>query len=196
MSTSEAAAHPGDAKHPGLSHRLPDLQGIQRIAIVGCSGAGKSTLAKRLGARLGRDVIHLDSLFWEPGWKEASTATFRDRVALQYSRTAGSPMAESRIWFYHRPSWSSGSRPALAMRGPRAMAAGDALGKIACRYGPRLPRALRPRADGFYLEFRPFWVAETRRAPGPIRSWYSRSARIELRPLTTRFTAHPAADLW
>jgi adenylate kinase family enzyme len=80
MSSSEAAAHPGDGKDPRPSSRLPDLQNIRRIAIVGCSGAGKSTLAKRLGARLGRDVIHLDSLFWEPGWQEASNAIFRDRV--------------------------------------------------------------------------------------------------------------------
>jgi adenylate kinase family enzyme len=81
MSASEAAAHPGDGKDLRPTRRLPDLQSIRRITIVGCSGAGKSTLAKRLGAWLGRDVIHLDSLFWEPGWQEASTETFRERVA-------------------------------------------------------------------------------------------------------------------
>lgn len=38
--------------------------------VIGSSGAGKSTLARRLGERLGIEVIHLDALFWKPGWVE------------------------------------------------------------------------------------------------------------------------------
>jgi adenylate kinase family enzyme len=41
---------------------------VQRIAIIGPGGAGKSTLARRLGARLGLPVIHLDAEHWQPGW--------------------------------------------------------------------------------------------------------------------------------
>ncbi len=49
--------------------------------ILGCSGTGKSTLARRMGERTGLPVVHLDALFWEPGWKEAEPAVFRARVA-------------------------------------------------------------------------------------------------------------------
>lgn len=53
---------------------------MQRIAIIGCSGGGKSTLALALGERLGLPVVHLDNLFWKPGWREAPLEEFRPRV--------------------------------------------------------------------------------------------------------------------
>jgi len=53
---------------------------MQRIAIVGCSGGGKSTLARALGARLGLPVVHLDTLFWKPGWTESPIEEFQPRV--------------------------------------------------------------------------------------------------------------------
>jgi adenylate kinase family enzyme len=53
---------------------------MDRIAIVGCSGGGKSTLARALGARLGLPVVHLDTLFWRPGWVESDLASFRSAV--------------------------------------------------------------------------------------------------------------------
>lgn len=53
---------------------------MRRIAIVGCSGGGKSTLARALGARLALPVVHLDSLFWKPDWRESPLEEFRPRV--------------------------------------------------------------------------------------------------------------------
>ena len=50
---------------------------MSRIAIVGSGGSGKSTLARRLGALLGINVIHLDSLFWQPGWVATETGAWR-----------------------------------------------------------------------------------------------------------------------
>ena len=53
---------------------------MQRIAIVGCSGGGKSTLAVLLGARLGLPVIHLDTLYWKPGWTHSDPEDMRRGV--------------------------------------------------------------------------------------------------------------------
>jgi adenylate kinase family enzyme len=53
---------------------------VERVAVVGSGGAGKSTFARLLGERSGLPVLHLDRLFWKPGW----VATPHDAwVALQ-----------------------------------------------------------------------------------------------------------------
>ena len=41
---------------------------MKRIAVIGPVGAGKSSLAAELGRKLGVRVLHLDTLFWKPGW--------------------------------------------------------------------------------------------------------------------------------
>lgn len=43
---------------------------MKRILVIGSGGAGKSTFARRLGEILNIEVIHLDSLYWRPGWVE------------------------------------------------------------------------------------------------------------------------------
>ena len=53
---------------------------MQRIAIVGSSGSGKSTLAQRVGARLGLPVVHMDQLYWTPGWIEQDPQSWRAAV--------------------------------------------------------------------------------------------------------------------
>jgi adenylate kinase family enzyme len=52
---------------------------MERVVVIGCSGAGKSRLATQLGARLGLPVVHLDRLFWKPGWVESTRAEFEAR---------------------------------------------------------------------------------------------------------------------
>lgn len=49
---------------------------MERIVIIGCGGAGKSTLARTLGEKLSIPVVHLDKLFWKPGWVEISEEEF------------------------------------------------------------------------------------------------------------------------
>jgi adenylate kinase family enzyme len=43
---------------------------MERIMVIGSGGSGKSTLARKIGAALGIEVIHLDALYWRPGWVE------------------------------------------------------------------------------------------------------------------------------
>ncbi len=49
---------------------------MERVIIIGCGGAGKSTLARQLGEKLGLPVVHLDKLFWRPGWIQISREEF------------------------------------------------------------------------------------------------------------------------
>jgi adenylate kinase family enzyme len=41
---------------------------MKKILTLGCSGSGKTTLALNLGEILNLEVIHLDRLYWKPGW--------------------------------------------------------------------------------------------------------------------------------
>ena len=61
---------------------------MQRILIIGCSGAGKSTLARKLGEKTGLPVVHLDALFWKPGWVESEREVFDARVLAELEKPA------------------------------------------------------------------------------------------------------------
>lgn len=47
---------------------LGDENGLYRVVIRGNSGTGKTTLADQLSQILNVPVIHMDELFWAPGW--------------------------------------------------------------------------------------------------------------------------------
>lgn len=49
--------------------------------MIGSGGAGKSTFARRLGELLRLEVIHLDKLYWKPGWVETPKAVWAETVA-------------------------------------------------------------------------------------------------------------------
>lgn len=57
---------------------------MKQVLLIGAGGSGKSTLAKRLAAKTGLPLIHLDAIFWRPGWKqtpESEWVTTVDRLA-------------------------------------------------------------------------------------------------------------------
>lgn len=41
---------------------------MKRVAIIGSGGAGKTTMARALSEHTGLPVVHLDKLYWKPGW--------------------------------------------------------------------------------------------------------------------------------
>lgn len=51
-----------------------------KIAVIGYSGAGKSTLARALGERYGIPVLHMDQVYWAPGWQERDRTEARHMV--------------------------------------------------------------------------------------------------------------------
>ena len=51
-------------------HFWLSVASMNKIVIIGSPAAGKSTLARHLGRILHINVVHLDRIFWEPGWKE------------------------------------------------------------------------------------------------------------------------------
>ena len=60
----------------------------QRVLIAGCGGAGKSTLARAMGERFGLPVVHLDRLWWRPGWVERDRAEFDTLLAAELAKPA------------------------------------------------------------------------------------------------------------
>jgi adenylate kinase family enzyme len=53
---------------------------MRKVLVIGSGGAGKSTFAKLLGARLKIKVVHLDSIYWRPGWVETPKAVWLKTV--------------------------------------------------------------------------------------------------------------------
>lgn len=60
---------------------------MERILIIGCGGAGKSTLARQLGEKLGIPVIHLDKLFWKPGWVESTEQEIDEKIIAELQKS-------------------------------------------------------------------------------------------------------------
>lgn len=59
---------------------------MERILIIGCGGAGKSTLACQLGEKLNLPVVHLDKLFWKPGWVESTQEEIDTKILQEVQK--------------------------------------------------------------------------------------------------------------
>lgn len=57
----------------------PTVDNMQRVVILGEPGSGKSTLARLIGQGFGLQVVHLDQLYWTPGWIPEDFATFKQK---------------------------------------------------------------------------------------------------------------------
>lgn len=53
---------------------------MQRIVILGQSGTGKSTLARRLANHLDIPYLHIDTIFWQPGWVPLDKELLREKI--------------------------------------------------------------------------------------------------------------------
>ncbi len=58
----------------------------QRILLIGSGGSGKSTLARKLGEATGLPVVHLDQLYWKPGWQHLTKEEFDAVLASELNK--------------------------------------------------------------------------------------------------------------
>ena len=54
--------------------------------MIGRSGAGKTTVALRLAEALDLPVVHLDRLYWGPGWAAMPPEVFEGSTARCHVR--------------------------------------------------------------------------------------------------------------
>lgn len=84
---------------------------MKKVLILGCSGSGKSTFSKQLGRITGLPVVHLDSLYWKPGWVASSESEWDQVIKEQiqndeyimdgtFSRTLELRLKEADTVFY------------------------------------------------------------------------------------------------
>src|SRR5262249_9227210 len=59
---------------------------MRRVLVIGPAGAGKSTFAREFGARVGLPVVHLDRLYWRPGWNPTPPEEWEAVVREQLAR--------------------------------------------------------------------------------------------------------------
>ena len=58
----------------------------KRVLIAGCSGAGKSFLARAMGERFDLPVVHLDRIWWLPGWAHITREEFDEKLAAELKK--------------------------------------------------------------------------------------------------------------
>ena len=61
---------------------------MKKILIVGRPGSGKTTLAVKLANKLNLPLVHLDKIFWKPGWVESSREEFDARLLAELEKPA------------------------------------------------------------------------------------------------------------
>ncbi len=61
---------------------------LRRVLVIGSGGAGKTTLAARIAEATGLPLVHLDALYWHPGWVPTAPDAWRAVVAELVARPA------------------------------------------------------------------------------------------------------------
>ena len=54
---------------------------MKKIIVIGSSGAGKTYFSRQLGEKLGIRVVHIDKIYWQPGWAEPSREEWKATLA-------------------------------------------------------------------------------------------------------------------
>lgn len=156
---------------------------MQRIMILGGSGSGKSTLARQIGAITDLPVIHIDPMYWAPGWVQRPPEETR---ALSLQAAAGER------WVFegnHVETMDARAERAdliLFLDLPRGVRLWRAIWRSLRHYGrtrPDMPPDCPERLDlGFLVTF--VWGYDTRsrpRALAVLDRWRDRRRIVTLR---------------
>ena len=135
---------------------------MDRIAVIGCSGGGKSTLARKLSARLGLPAVHLDVLFWRPGWVESDDAGFRERLS---DALAGGRWITDGNFSRHGALHFGGAELIVWVDQPRLLCVRRALWRALTQFGRKradMAEGCRERIDLKFLVYIWTWNRVTR----------------------------------
>lgn len=77
---SRSGARPYGIWRMALRQATRHAAAVKRVLVVGSPGSGKSTFSKRLAARTGLPLTHLDDLYWNRGWAQVDRAVWTRRL--------------------------------------------------------------------------------------------------------------------
>ncbi|MBS0408883.1 MAG: topology modulation protein [Proteobacteria bacterium] len=135
---------------------------MDRIAVIGCSGGGKSTLARKLCARLGLPAVHLDVLFWRPGWVESDDASFHQRLS---DALAGGRWVSDGNFSRHGDLHFAGAELIVWVDQPRAVCVRRALWRAVTQFGRKradMAEGCREKIDPKFIAYIWTWNRVTR----------------------------------
>ncbi|MDQ0464745.1 adenylate kinase family enzyme [Caulobacter ginsengisoli] len=124
---------------------------MNRVAILGRSGGGKSTLTRALSQRLGLPAVHLDVLYWRPGWAPSETEPFRERLQ---AATAGETWIADGNFITHVSDLTLGRADTIIwIEQPRWLCLARALWRVVRERGPNRPDMAQGCAEKFDPQF-------------------------------------------
>ena len=57
-----------------------------KIFVTGNAGSGKTTVGKKIAAQMGMDLLGLDKIVWQEGWKKTSPEEVKEKILALIAR--------------------------------------------------------------------------------------------------------------
>lgn len=126
---------------------------MRRILIIGCSGSGKSTLSFILSERLHLPLVHLDKLWWLPGWKTDTRENFDAKLAVELRKDSWIIEGDFNRTIPERLKFAD---TVLAFRLPRYLCIWRVIKRVFSSYGrirPDMAEGCPERVDWDFMKY-------------------------------------------